>query len=200
MNTFVQAHADLVLGILSGFDRLVVRGTLRQLCRLDGMATYLSVARVLLKDFKEHAQQKTRQLCDASLRAAVQQDRPIRFIASASVSKEDAAREIMRADGIEEGLICAFKAVELCHTFEVSRDRAQKKLVLRPRVGKCAHLYHYYAHPVFGLMNVRIQTWFPFRTQVCINGREWLARCSGGWWLGAFGGEWCQWIWMSGRR
>ena len=25
-------------------------------------------------------------------------------------------------------------------------------------------------------MNVRIQTWFPFNIQICLNGREWLAR------------------------
>jgi hypothetical protein len=31
-------------------------------------------------------------------------------------------------------------------------------------------------HPVFGLMHVRLQTWFPFSIQVCLNGREWLRR------------------------
>ena len=25
-------------------------------------------------------------------------------------------------------------------------------------------------------MNARIQTWFPFTVQICINGREWLSR------------------------
>jgi hypothetical protein len=29
---------------------------------------------------------------------------------------------------------------------------------------------------VFGFMNARIQTWFPFSIQICLNGREWLAR------------------------
>jgi len=31
-------------------------------------------------------------------------------------------------------------------------------------------------HPEVGLMHVRLQTWFPFNLQVCLNGREWLAR------------------------
>jgi len=30
--------------------------------------------------------------------------------------------------------------------------------------------------PVFGFMNARLQTWFPLQIQICINGREWLAR------------------------
>jgi hypothetical protein len=25
-------------------------------------------------------------------------------------------------------------------------------------------------------MNARVQTWFPFNIQICLNGREWLAR------------------------
>jgi hypothetical protein len=36
--------------------------------------------------------------------------------------------------------------------------------------------YHYYQHPGFGLLHVRVQTWFPFTVDVCLNGREWLAR------------------------
>jgi hypothetical protein len=37
-------------------------------------------------------------------------------------------------------------------------------------------LYHYYIHPQFGWMYLRLQTWFPFEIQIGINGREWLAR------------------------
>src|SRR5262249_55424564 len=36
--------------------------------------------------------------------------------------------------------------------------------------------YHYYQHPIFGLMHVRLQTWLPFSQSICINGREWLSR------------------------
>ena len=38
------------------------------------------------------------------------------------------------------------------------------------------HLYHYYQHPTFGWLYVRLQTWFPFEIQVGLNGRDWLAR------------------------
>ena len=43
-------------------------------------------------------------------------------------------------------------------------------------VRKCLHNNHYRLHPKLGLMHGRIQTWFPFTIQVCLNGREWLAR------------------------
>jgi len=49
-------------------------------------------------------------------------------------------------------------------------------LELEPRLRKCLFLYHYSIHPRLGFLNARIQTWFPFSIQICLNGREWLAR------------------------
>ncbi len=74
------------------------------------------------------------------------------------------------------GLICILTAVEVCQTYELVRDRESKHLNLVPRPRECLHLYHYYIHPVLGVMHARIQTWFPFSIQICVNGREWLAR------------------------
>ncbi len=34
----------------------------------------------------------------------------------------------------------------------------------------------YWIDPRFGFMSARIQNWFPFSVQVCVNGREWLSR------------------------
>ncbi len=41
---------------------------------------------------------------------------------------------------------------------------------------KCKHLYLYLDHQDYGFMSIRIQTWFPYRIQVAMNGREWLGR------------------------
>src|SRR5207247_2033459 len=41
---------------------------------------------------------------------------------------------------------------------------------------KCLHLYFYFMDRHFGLIHVRIQTWFPMPIQVYLNGHEWLAR------------------------
>jgi hypothetical protein len=38
------------------------------------------------------------------------------------------------------------------------------------------HLYYYFIDPELGLIHVKVQTWFPFRIQVYVNGHEWLAR------------------------
>ena len=62
MNTFVQRHRDSVIGVLNGFDRVRIRGTMRWLCYPDGLAKHLSKMRVLLKDFRAYAQQFTDRL------------------------------------------------------------------------------------------------------------------------------------------
>ena len=41
---------------------------------------------------------------------------------------------------------------------------------------KCKHLYFYYDHERYGFMNIRLQTWFPYHVQICLNGRQWLRR------------------------
>jgi hypothetical protein len=176
MKSFLAAFGHLVLGVLHGFDRLVFRGSLRQLSYAHGMDCYLSANRVLLKDFKAHAIERTAALIDASLAEARRLDRPIVYLNSSQISKEDEARRIATRDQVHDGLICVLKCVEPCSTFEVHRNRQRQRLQLQGRQKKCAFLYHYFRHPQFGLMYARIQTWFPYGIQVGINGREWLAR------------------------
>ena len=48
---FIQKYAPAILGVLSGFDRLRFRGTLRQLYCPRVMESYLSASHILLKDF-----------------------------------------------------------------------------------------------------------------------------------------------------
>jgi hypothetical protein len=116
------------------------------------------------------------QLQEASLRQAKQLGREIRYINSSAVRKEDVAREIAERDRIREGLICVLRSIDPCMSFQINKNHQTKKLEIGYRQRKCLHLYHYQIHPVFGFMHARIQTWFPFRIYVCINGREWLAR------------------------
>lgn len=176
MKLFLARHASRVLGVLSGFDRLVFRGTLRNIAFVAGMETYLSMRRVLLKDFAGFAQEMTATLKAASLQEANRLGRPVVYLPSSKTDKEARAREIAAKKGIREGLITVLESVELCRSYDVFRNRETKWLDLVSRERKCLYLYHYLIHPRFGFMNARIQTWFPFSIQICLNGREWLSR------------------------
>jgi hypothetical protein len=176
MKAFLDKFASIVRGVLNGFDRLVFRGTLRNLSYSEGLQHYLWRTRVLHKDFKRHSERVTQQLEEASLQHAREAGRPIRYLNSSQESTEELAQEIAARDRIRTGLICVFRKVDPCMSFEIHSHRATKKLQITYRKRQCMHLYHYQMHPLFGFMHARIQTWFPFCIYVCLNGHEWLAR------------------------
>jgi hypothetical protein len=106
----------------------------------------------------------------------VELGRPVEYLPSSRTSKEETARKIAERDGVTDGLIAVLSTVEPCTSFEIHRNRTEKKREIRAKRTKCLHLYHYSFHPVFGFSGARIQTWFPFSVQVTVNGREWLVR------------------------
>jgi hypothetical protein len=176
VNAFDSTFASVTSGTLSGFDRLVFRGSLRSICYPLGLGSFLWANGIPFKDFGAYSQGVTERLTEASLREAQQLGREVRYLNTSQISKEEVAREIAARDGITEGLICVIKAVDPCMAFAVHRNRGSGRLELQYRRRQCTHLYHYHFHPVFGFMHARVQTWFPFRVHVCLNGREWLAR------------------------
>ena len=176
MDRFVSRYRSLITGVLSGFDRLVFRGHLLPFMRKGGMFFFLEAAGVRLLDFRSFVRDTTERLKQASLAEAHRLERPVEYLESPKVSKEDLARKLLAEHPIDEGLICVLKAVEPCQTFEYHRSQNPEERGLRLQPSKCLHLYKYFLHPRFGFMNARIQTWFPFNVQICLNGREWLAQ------------------------
>ena len=176
MKRLIQQHAGQISGVLSGFDRMRFRGTLRWLAHAQGMQWFLNSTGVLLKEFKTYVQGVTDQVRAATERLAKAAGRPLIYLDSARLSKEEEARQIAEREEIQEGLICVFSAVEPCFSYEVRRNAQQRKLQLHGRTQKCLHYYFYVQHPLFGFMHLRLQTWFPLTIHIAINGREWLAR------------------------
>ena len=176
MDRFVSRFKGQVTGVLSGFDRLVFRGSLIELIRDNGMYAFLNRAGVRLLDFKEFVVETSEAVKQAALAEAHKHARPIRYLESSSISKEDFARKLLAEHPVDKGLIGALTAVEPCMSFEYHRSPDPRERGLKLRRRKCLHVYKYLLHPVFGFMNVRLQTWFPFAIQICMNGREWLAR------------------------
>jgi hypothetical protein len=176
VNRLVEKYSKRIVGHLTGFDRLVMRGSIRNLAVTPLFESFLAHSKVLLKDFAAYVEGKSRQLKRASFSEAERTNRPIVYLPSAQTSKEEVAIGIARNDAITEGLICVLHTVELCNSYQIRKDPASKQLVLEAARRKCTHVYHYWIDPTFGFMGARIQTWFPFSVQVWVNGREWLAR------------------------
>ena len=51
MNPFVQRHQDKIAGVLTCFDRVVITGTLPEICHAEALARYLSQRDILLRDY-----------------------------------------------------------------------------------------------------------------------------------------------------
>jgi hypothetical protein len=181
MDSFLKIHDDATLGTLSTFDRLVFKGHLSRLFPQGMFSLFLVRQGVLLKDFKGYVSGVTEELKAHAQHLAETAGRPFQYLQSATTksqgaSKEDLARQIAERDGIEEGLVCVFSVLEPCTSFTVQGNRHTHRLQVVRKTRKCLHFYFYLIDPEFGLMHVRLQSWFPFEIQIWINGREWLAR------------------------
>lgn len=176
MKRFFNRFGELLTGALSGFDRVVFRGYLTQLCSEGGMAAYLKERHVPISDFAAHSSEMTRHLIGASINYDNSQGVPHQYFAK-HFRKEEYAKKIMSEREVESGLVCSFSTLEPCQSFQVYQSKDPLKgpyLVSRPR--KCKFIYKYFVDELLGFMGVRIQTWYPFTVQIWVNGREILSR------------------------
>jgi hypothetical protein len=164
--------------VLSGFDRLVLRGRLLPLCHEGGVRAFLSSQGVLLKEFGRFVETVTGMIRAAAAGVVDRLGRPSRYLPSSRISKEDAALRFLAEQPVyRSGPICLLSATEPCYSWQVWRSRAREHpQQVRRRSTKCLHLYTYFIDPDFGFMHVRVQTWIPYTVQICVNGREWLGR------------------------
>ena len=113
MKLFLQRHAKVVTGVLSGFDRLVLRGSLRLFVYAKGLLKYLCHRGIKLKDFGRHSRELSDRIIAESQAPVERVGRPVIYLPGSQDRKDDIAREIAQRDRIEEGTICVLKTVSL---------------------------------------------------------------------------------------
>ena len=176
MERFLERHQSRIIGVLSGFDRILFRGTLRSISYRDGFDRFLGYHSILYKNFATFVDGSPKP-SKTHVQALVEESgRPYIYLESSARSKEKIAQTMIDRDKITEGLICVLGCVEPCQSFAIRKDSKTKKLKLVSAQRKCLHYYFYYLDREFGLMHVRLESWLPFSIQVCLNGREYLAR------------------------
>ena len=183
MHSFLAKHADKISAVLSCFDRVIIRGHLP----MAGVGYFLAWMRskriaLNLKDlpegwrnFREAAPWFAEKI---KAHAHALADRAGRFrdhLTTHKQSMEDMARALAEKDHIHEGLVCVFSMLETCRTFRI-RHGQDNRPELGPDLRVCTVFYCYFMDRQFGLMHVKVQSWFPFTVQVYVNGHEWLAR------------------------
>src|SRR6267143_933257 len=123
MERFLTRHQDRIVGILSGFDRLLFRGTLRSISFVKGMDGFLGRHHIWYKHFGAFAEQVSNRIKAHAEVLAAQAGRPFLYLASAKQVKEAVARDILVRDRITDGLFCILSCVEPCQSFTLRRDQ-----------------------------------------------------------------------------
>lgn len=181
MKSFIAKHGDKINGVLECFDRVILRGHL-PMAGAGYFSTWLYSKKIALNlqsppegwwNFKEAAPWFAKKLKAHAVTFADKARRPYIHLPSHQRMEEN-ARGLADQDGLRDGLVCVYGTNETCRTFRVRYGEGAPKA--GPDLRVCLVLYYYFLDRDFGLMHVKMQTWFPFTIQVYVNGHEWLAR------------------------
>lgn len=177
MPTFIERHAEKIRGVLSCFDRVVLTGTLPDLCHADAMARYLGARDIRLFDYPRWAEPFRDTLRARAEQLARDHGLTIEFIRRLKAfRKEERIKAIVAQRGDHPGLVHIFSAMEACPSYKPWHDKATGRTLLKPTEAKCLHYYFYFIDPALGLCYLRVPTWAPFRLQFYCNGHQVLAR------------------------
>jgi len=172
-NAFLVKFAPTISAALSCHDRLLFKGHLPFSDEVHLNRFVDHSLRIPRKDFLAFAEQKSELLVKSAKDFAAQHEAPYVYLQGRH-RKEDLIQQQIRERRLREGLVCVLCCQETCRTVKLRYGDGRPRLVFTCRPQRV--LYFYFLDPQFGLRHVRVQTWFPFTTQVYLNGHDWLAR------------------------
>lgn len=172
----IEQNKEKINGILETFDRIIINGYLLNLCNYRHFLFYLIQNDVKLVDFDKFALKETNDLCNYIDNYIKENNVETIYLNSGKIDKNEIVMTELEKNPDKTGLITALSAVEICNTMTVKPNKETQKLEVTSRPAKCKHYYFYYNDEEFGLMYLKIQTWFPYNVQIYINGREYLSK------------------------
>jgi hypothetical protein len=173
--TILDRYSKQIEGVLSCFDRVVIRGTLPGLCFAAGMTSYLNQQGIRIFDYPRFAEPLRDEIRANAERLAAESGVEIEFMRKSTSRKEDRIQEILAERGHHPGLVHILSAMEACDSYKPWFDKGTRRAFLKPDSGKCLHYYFYFVDEELGLCYLRVPTWCPFRLQFYFNGHNWLA-------------------------
>jgi hypothetical protein len=171
----VERYQPQIAGTLSCYDRVVVTGTLPQICYPEGMTHYLHIHEIPIFGYPDFANGLRGQLRERAEALAGQAGIKIEHIGRGGIRKEAVVDRVLQQRGNHPGLVHILSAMESCSRYQPWCNKATGEVSVKRREGKCLHYYFYFMDPEFGLVHLRVPTWAPFRLQFCCNGHSWLA-------------------------
>lgn len=174
---FSERHADKIMGVISCFDRVIIQGTLPDICHPKAITTFFYDHGVRIFDFKQWAAPMRDEIKHNIDTLAAENDVEIEFVRKQKdFRKEQRIKEILAQRGDHPGIVHIFSAMESCPAFKPWHNKQTHATYFTYDSGRCLHYYVYFIDKEFGLCYLRIPTWAPFRLQFYFNGHNWLAR------------------------
>jgi len=174
MENLCTRHLSEIEGVLGCYDRIVITGTIPELCYAQGMTSYLYQHHVRIFDYAKFAEPFRNELRNNAEQIAKSHNIEIQFIKSHKQRKESIVSEILETRGRAPGLVCILSAMEQCSSYRPWHNKNTHKTYLCGTSGKCLHYYFYFIDELLGLCYLRVPTWAPFRLQFYCNGHSWL--------------------------
>jgi recombinational DNA repair protein RecT len=175
MVTLTERYASKIRGSLSCFDRVVITGTLPDICYADAMSSHLRSKGIRIFDYTQFAEPLRDEIRLHAERLAQENGLEIEFIRKKDFRKEERIKKIIAQRGDHPGLVHIFSALEPCPSFKPWHDKKTGRTFLRGTESKCVHYYFYFILEDLGLCYLRVPTWAPFRLQFYFNGHHQLA-------------------------
>jgi len=176
MASFVERYGKQIRGVLSCWDRIVIRGTLPDICHAEAMARELRRRGIRIFDYTKFVEPFRDELRAHAEQVAAEAGLEIEFIRKRDFRKEERVKQLVAERGDHPGLVHVFSAMETCDSFQPWHDKRTHRTFLKPKKAKCIHYYFYFIDEALGLCYLRVPTWAPFRLQFYFNGHNWLAR------------------------
>jgi hypothetical protein len=170
-----EKYAESLDGVLGCFDRIVIMGSLAELCYAKGITHYLYARDIRIFDYARFAEPLRDELRANAESLAKAEGLEIEYIRKKDFRKEDRIQAILAQRGHQPGLVHIFSAMEPCASYQPWHDKASGHTYLKPDSGKCLHYYFYFVGAELGLCYLRVPTWCPFRLQFYCNGHARLA-------------------------
>ena len=111
MDLLTTTYEKNITGVLGCFDRIILTGTLPQICYSQGMTSYLYSKGVRIFDYPKFAEPFKESLRTNAEQIATDNNIKIEFVAKTHIRKEDLVKKVLDKRGTHPGLVHIISAM-----------------------------------------------------------------------------------------
>jgi len=137
MYHFIDRHNTKIQGIISYLDRVVITGTIPNICYAEGMVGFLYANSIRIFDYTKLVKLLRNRICFNTEKQAGYNDLEIKYIRRKNFRKESRVGEIIKEHEVYPGLLHIFSALEPYTPYKPWHDQETHKTSLKHTDDKC---------------------------------------------------------------